>query len=139
MSRTTNYSLYGLPEEVAHCRQCLMTNQKPHSVNETRNQAGTGKRGMAIHDDGLCDACHYSLKKDSAIDWAARERRLLETLQRFRRNDGRYDCIVSGSGGKDSMMVAHVLKYKYDMHPLTVTYSPMLYTDVGWRNLQSWI
>ncbi|MGH7004218.1 MAG: N-acetyl sugar amidotransferase, partial [Alphaproteobacteria bacterium] len=66
-------------------------------------------------------------------------RMLLETLSRFRRDDGSYDCIVSGSGGKDSVMVAHMLKYKYGMHPLTVTYSPMLYTDVGWRNLQSWI
>ncbi len=139
MKRATNYSLYGLPEEVAHCRHCLMTNQKPHSVNETRNKTGGGKQGMTIHVDGRCDACHYQHQKQEVIDWPAREKKLLQTLERFRRNDGRYDCIVSGSGGKDSMMVAHVLKYKYGMHPLTVTYSPMLYTDVGWRNLQSWI
>ena len=38
------------------------------------------------------------------------------------RKDGSYDCIVSGSGGKDSVKVAHILKYKYGMHPLTVTW-----------------
>ena len=46
--------------------------------------------------------------------------------------------IVSGIGGKDSVTQAH-LKYKYGMNPLTVTYSPILYTKVGWRNLRSWI
>tara|TARA_Y100000741_G_scaffold310381_1_gene254100 strand:- start:1967 stop:2851 length:885 start_codon:yes stop_codon:yes gene_type:complete len=25
------------------------------------------------------------------------------------------------------------------MNPLTVTYSPLLYTDIGWKNLRSWI
>lgn len=134
-----NFSLYGLPEVVQHCSNCLMTNQKPHSVNETTNLAGGSKKGMTIHEDGLCDACHYSRRKHEGIDWEARERKLHQTLEKFRRNDGRYDCIVSGSGGKDSMVVAHLLKYKYGMHPLTVTYAPMLYSDIGWRNMQSWI
>jgi len=32
-----------------------------------------------------------------------------------------------------------MLKTRYGMHPLTVTWSPHLYTDVGWRNFQGWI
>ena len=132
-------SLYGLPEKVKHCSQCLMTNQKPHSVNETDNKSSNYKTGMLIHDDGLCDACHYSKKKKKSIDWKEREDMLLRRLEKFRRSDGRYDCIVSGSGGKDSMMVSHLLKYKYDMHPLTVTAAPLLYSDEGWNNMQNWI
>ena len=31
------------------------------------------------------------------------------------------DCIVGGSGGKDSVFQSHILKYKYKMNPLTVT------------------
>jgi len=46
---------------------------------------------------------------------------------------------VPGSGGKDSAYAAHVLKYKYDMHPLTVTWPPILYTDYGLRNFRNWI
>ncbi|MBM3521576.1 MAG: N-acetyl sugar amidotransferase, partial [Alphaproteobacteria bacterium] len=60
-------------------------------------------------------------------------------LEQFRRGDGRYDCIVSGSGGKDSMMTSHLLKYRYGMNPLSVTYAPLLYSDIGWRNMQNWI
>ena len=65
-------------------------------------------------------------------------KKLVEMLDAVRRNDGRYDCIVPGSGGKDSCAQAHLLKYKYGMNPLTVTYSPLLYTDVGFRNVRNW-
>ena len=132
-------SIFGLPSVVKHCKKCLMTNQKPLSVNESKNKRGSKKSGMPIENDGLCAACHYSTKKDLNIDWDIREKKLLKMLDKYRRNDGRYDCIISGSGGKDSVTQAHLLKYKYGMNPLTVTYSPLLYTEVGWRNIRNWI
>lgn len=51
--------------------------------------------------------------------------------------DGAYDCIVPGSGGKDSFLAALSLR-KLGMHPLLVTWAAHLYTDIGWRNLQAW-
>jgi N-acetyl sugar amidotransferase len=36
-------------------------------------------------------------------------------------------------------MQAHLLKYKYGMHPLTCTWAPHIYTDWGWQNHQAWI
>ena len=130
---------FGLPSEVRFCRRCLMSNQKPHSVNETTHHKNSKKITMGIRPDGLCEACYYIEKKEVDIDWTAREKLLQIKLSQHRRSDGGYDCIVSGSGGKDSMKIAHVLKYKYDMHPLTVTWSPHMYSDVGWRNIQNWI
>jgi N-acetyl sugar amidotransferase len=93
---------------------------------------------LHIDEEGVCDACRYAEKK-LAINWTNRERELVELLGRHRRDDGRYDCIVPGSGGKDSGYAAHVLKYKYEMHPLTVTWPPTLYTDYGYRNFRSWV
>ncbi|MBM3703296.1 MAG: N-acetyl sugar amidotransferase, partial [Actinobacteria bacterium] len=55
------------------------------------------------------------------------------------RHDGYYDCLVPGSGGKDSAYQAHILKYKYGMNPLTVTWPPILYTDYGYENWKNWI
>ena len=43
------------------------------------------------------------------------------------------------SGGKDSGFVAHMLKYEYGMHPLTVTWAPHIYTEIGWQNLQAMV
>ena len=47
--------------------------------------------------------------------------------------------MVPGSGGKDSGYVSHLLKYKYGMNPLTVTWAPHIYTEIGWRNFEQWI
>ena len=132
-------SLFGLPEKVIHCQNCLMTNQKPFSINETKNKAGSNKTGLQIHENGLCTACNYTKSKNTSIDWKQREKQLIEMLNKHKKPAGKYDCIVSGSGGKDSVTIAHLLKYKYGMNPLTVTYSPLLYTDIGWQNLRSWI
>lgn len=67
---------------------------------------------------------HVSSLKRKNIDWVERERELKELCDRYRRNDGRCDCVVPGSGGKDSIFVAHELKYKCGMHPITLTWAP---------------
>ena len=64
---------------------------------------------------------------------------MLRLLDKYRRNDGYYDCIVPGSGGKDSAFQAHILKTKFGMNPLTVTWPPILYTDYGYDNWKNWI
>lgn len=97
-----------------------------------------GAQYLHIDDEGVCDACRQAEKKE-AIEWATREQELLRLLEKYRRNDGQYDCIVPGSGGKDSSFQAHVLKYKYGMHPLTITWPPILYTDYGYQNFRNWI
>ena len=44
-----------------------------------------------------------------------KEKELLKLLDKFRKHDGSYDCLVPGSGGKDSVYAAHLLKYRYKM------------------------
>ena len=72
-------------------------------------------------------------KWSDKIDWVSREKELAELCNKYRKNNGEYDCIVGGSGGKDSVFQSHILKYKYKMNPLTVTWAPHLYTDIGWK------
>ena len=129
---------YGLPREVKFCTACVISNQRPSSVVEFKNRADDPKPTISFDDEGLCAACHYARIKET-IDWKERERELIELCNRFRSRDGSYDCIVPGSGGKDSAFTSHILKYKYGMNPLTVTWAPHIYTEIGWRNFQSWI
>ena len=65
------------------------------------------------------------------IDWRSRENELITLLDKYRSKNNQYDCLVPGSGGKDSAMQAHLLKYKYGMNPLCITWPPILYTDYG--------
>ncbi len=130
---------YGLPEEVKYCTKCVISNQRPSSVVEYRNKPSDPKPTIQFDDEGVCSACRYAEMKEKIIDWEAREKELIELCNKHRSKDGRYDCIVPGSGGKDSTFAAHILKYKYRMNPLTVTWAPHRFTDVGWKNFQSWI
>ena len=130
---------YGLPEEVVFCNRCVLSNQRPSSSIEFKHKAKGRKVGsLHIDEDGVCDACRYHDVKEE-IDWQSREEELLALLDKHRRTDGAYDCIVPGSGGKDSVYAAHLLKYKYGMNPLTITWPPILYTDYGRKNFNNWI
>lgn len=130
---------YGLPQEVRFCRKCVISNQRPNSAVEFSHTRESKKKTINFDEDGVCDACRLAEQKHQSIDWAERERQLRELCDRHRRHDGKYDCVVPGSGGKDSFYAAHVLKYKYGMHPLTVTWAPHVYTEWGWKNHQVWI
>ncbi|WP_109098928.1 N-acetyl sugar amidotransferase [Aquimarina sp. AU58] len=131
-------AFYGLPEEVKFCTKCVMSNQRPTSAIEFKHTKDSKKTTMNFDEDGVCDACRTAEIKDN-IDWGMREEELLKLLDKHRKNDGSYDCLVPGSGGKDSAYQAHVLKYKYGMNPLTVTWPPILYTDYGLKNWKNWL
>ncbi len=131
---------YGLPKTVRFCRKCNMSNQQPMSSNEYAHSKESKKTTISFDENGVCHACNFNnLKETGEIDWDERERELIELCNQYRKTDGSYDCIVGGSGGKDSAMQSHLLKYKYGMSPLTVTWSPHLYTEIGWKNFQNWI
>ena len=132
-------AFYGLPREVKFCKRCVISNQRPNSDVEFKHTRATKKATIGFDAEGVCDACRLTERKRGTIDWAGRDRELRELCDRYRRNDGRYDCLVPGSGGKDSFYAAYKLKYEYGMHPLTVTWAPHIYTDWGWKNHQAWI
>jgi len=116
-----------------------MSNQRPDNVVELKHKSSDRKSTIVFDDRGVCSACRYAEIKETRIDWALREKELIDLLDRHRRQDGSYDCIIPGSGGKDSAYISHLLKYKYRMNPLTVTWSPHQYTEIGRRNFEQWI
>ena len=130
---------YGLPKDVEYCKKCVISNQRPNSCQEFEHKTNSKKETIHFNEDGICDACKAVVDKFEKIDWSEREKELVELCNKYRKNDGSYDCLVPGSGGKDSFYAAHILKYKYGMHPLTVTWAPHMYTPWGQENFQAWI
>jgi len=115
---------YKLPSEVKFCKRCVVSNQRPRIV---------------FDDEGVCSACRFAEHKNNVINWSKRESELVKLCNKHRSKDGSYDVIVPGSGGKDSNYVAHMLKDKCNMHPLVVTWSPHIYTEIGRKNLTAFI
>lgn len=122
MKRTLDKQLGNQIKKVIFCKRCVVSNQRPRTKFDS---------------EGICSACRYAEEKDTKIDWTQREKGLVRLLKRHRSEDGSYDVLVPSSGGKDSGIVAHQLKEVYGMHPLTITWAPFIYTDIGWKNYVS--
>ena len=128
-----------LPKEVIFCKNCVISNQRPSSTVEFKSTTKEAKSTIDFDDDGICSACRFNEIKNIDIDWDQREKDLLKLLDKYRKTDGGYDVIIPGSGGKDSAFTSHILKYKYGMNPLTVTWAPHVYTEIGWKNFENWL
>ena len=124
MIQKLDKQLENQPKEVKFCKKCVVSNQRPRTT---------------FNKDGVCNACEYALIKDRLIDWEKREKELVALCDKYRSTDGIFDVIIPSSGGKDSGYTAHLLKVKYGMHPLCVTWAPFIYTDIGWKNFQSFV
>jgi N-acetyl sugar amidotransferase len=105
------------------CSNCLTMSTRPRITFDER---------------GWCNACVWSEKKRS-INWEARLNELSKLLERHRRTDGEFDCMVPVSGGKDGSYVAYNLKHKYKMNPLCLTVTPALPLPLGDRNLRAFV
>lgn len=122
--------------KIIFCTKCVESNQRFMGSIQHLDTKDNIKQRTSL-ENGVCGACKYFEQKKK-IDWKQREKELIEILDKHRREDGSYDVLIPGSGGKDSIYLSHVLKYKYKMNPLTVTWAPHIYTDVGWHNFQAW-
>jgi len=132
------FGRYGLPLDVKYCKKCTINNQRPSASIAYKNTKDESKRSISFGDDGICEACKWAeIKKD--INWEDRKKELETLCNKYRRDDGRYDVLVPGSGGKDSVRAAHELKYNYGMNPLLVTWPPQLMTEMGRRNMDAWL
>ena len=116
--------IYSLSDEILYCKKCTISNQRPR---------------ITFDENGICSACNYAHFKQNIVDWDKREFELVKLCNQFRKNNGQFDCLVPCSGGKDGSFVAHQLKYKYNMNPLCVTWSPLMPTDIGRLNLNNFI
>lgn len=113
-----------LPKDVRFCKRCVMSNQRPRII---------------FDNEGICSACRYSEVKNFNKDWHILAKEFADLCDKHRSSNGGYDVIVPCSGGKDSSTIAHRLKHEYKMNPLCVTFSPPVYSEIGWKNLRNFI
>jgi N-acetyl sugar amidotransferase len=105
------------------CTHCLNMSTRPR---------------ISFDDRGWCNACQW-MEEKKTMDWAPRQQELEALFNQYRSKTGNFDCIVPVSGGKDGSYVAHTLKHKYKMNPLTITVRPALELEIGDKNLHNFI
>ena len=113
--------LVEFPEEVMRsirrCTKCLLPETFPF---------------IAYDAQGVCNYCHSYKPKGLMVD---KRPQFEEVLKKYRRSDGKPDCIVAFSGGRDSSYGLHLLVKEFGMRPLTFTYDWGLVTDLARRNI----
>jgi N-acetyl sugar amidotransferase len=71
--------------------------------------------------DGVCNVCKQAKVKQNKVDWEARGKLLLETVEEYR-GKYEYDCIVPFSGGKDSTYTLLYLVKTLKLKPLVIQF-----------------
>jgi N-acetyl sugar amidotransferase len=100
-------------------------------------------RPTIIFDDaGVCSGCRYHESRQKLeVNWEDRlkmlEQILGEAKAMARTRGNSHDCIVPVSGGKDSHFQVWLLKKKYGMNPLLVTFNHIYNSPGGVRNLSN--
>jgi len=105
------------------CSNCLSMSTRPRITFDHR---------------GWCNACRW-MEKKKTLNWEDRQKELMQLLDKHRRSDGGFDCLVPVSGGKDGSYVAYNLKHKYGMNPLCLTVTPALALPLGEQNLRAFV
>jgi glucosamine--fructose-6-phosphate aminotransferase (isomerizing) len=84
---------------------------------------------VGLDENGICTYC----RNHRPLTFKGRDS-LEQLMQRHRRGDGRADCIIPLSGGRDSCYSLHLLAKEMGMKPLTYTYDWGMVTDLARRN-----
>jgi len=105
------------------CTSCLNASTRPR---------------ITFDSNRVCNACQWS-KRKKELDWATRIEQLVSVVQIEKEKLLPFDCIVPVSGGKDGSYVAHQLKSRFGLNPLTVTVRPPLELPIGKLNLENFI
>ena len=92
--------------------------------------------GMRFNEDGVCYPC-INAKRRKQVDWKRRQKELRKLCDKYRKNDGTHDCIVTVSGGKDSWFQVHVMKNLMGMNPLLINVWNLSWTSTGIQNFNN--
>jgi N-acetyl sugar amidotransferase len=113
---------------VIFCKRCVSPSTRPNGY---------------FDEEGVCRVCRYFEQIGRGeIDWATRSAEINAIGQWGReRSTNDYDCIVTVSGGKDSMRQAFFVRDELGLNPLLVSslYPPEQLQDRGSENLSNLI
>lgn len=101
-------------EKMKRCTKCILPETMPL---------------IAFDTDGVCNYCN-TYNKQRPLG----KKQLEKYVSKFRSKNGKADCIVAFSGGRDSSYGLHYVKTALGMNPIAYTYDWGMVTDIARRN-----
>ena len=113
---------------IKHCKGCLNPSTRPNTF---------------FNEKGFCPVCVYEESKaKQTVDWSLRKNEIIKIKEWGKKHSkSTHDCIVTVSGGKDSMRQAFYVRDELKMNPLLIAcvYPPEQLHDRGASNLSNLI
>jgi tRNA(Ile)-lysidine synthase TilS/MesJ len=105
------------------CSRCILPNTYP---------------GIRFDDNGICNHCR---QEESMIAKSVEKKReyrkkLDELILAIKGKAPNYDAIMAYSGGKDSSYTLKILKERYDLRMIALTFDNHFVSPVSWENIQ---
>ena len=88
-----------------------------------------------LNNDGVCNAC-LSFDLQKKIDWDQRKSDLLKIIKEKKLDKNKWNCVVPGSGGKDSTYQI-IRARELGLNPVFVTASTCDLSEIGRQNLEN--
>lgn len=92
--------------------------------------------GITFDENGVCSGCLVHEEKYNSMNWTEKGDEFRKIIEPYTDVEGTsYDCIIPVVGSGDDFYVVDLVKNKFGMNPLLVTYNSHFNTKVGIRNL----
>lgn len=104
------------------CKKCILDENYP---------------GIRFDENGVCNFCTQHKKKEEQQKLKDKyENKFLDLIEK---NKGKssYDCIVAYSGGKDSTYTLYLLKNKYNLNILAVSFDNWFQSETALKNIDN--
>ena len=102
-------------KKIKRCKKCVLPYTFPY---------------IEFDEEGICNYCN-NYKKLVYFG----ETELQKEMEKFRSKNGKPDCLIMFSGGRDSSYMVHYVKNVLKMNPVTYTYDWGMVTDLARRNI----
>lgn len=108
--------------EVIYCKRCAMSNGIP---------------GVILDEDGVCNVCNQSIRKETTINYIHALRECMSFEKHSNKDsNGKYDCILMLSGGKDSIYMLYKLVTEFKRRPLAFTFNTPFVSPKAVNNIE---
>jgi len=109
------FPYHSMKDALRRCSRCVLPETMPF---------------VDFDEQGVCTYCRHR----KPLQWRGSDA-LEELVAPHRRRDGHPDCLVSVSGGRDSMFGLHYIKTVLGLNPVAYTYDWGMVTDLARRNV----
>lgn len=107
------------------CKNCVLPSCEPE---------------IELDEDGVCNICRGQQEETSkeSPSNTLLESKLHKLLNKYKKkSEGKYDCLVMCSGGKDSTLALHYIKERYGLEPLAFTFDNGFETEQALANVRN--